>query len=331
MKKIFWTLWLAGIVVACVPPTKFKALQAESLSCEGERDRLRAENEQISVEIRELRSRLAVAEKALARAGRDTMKWKTDLGQLTEKYNQLTNDYSDLREANQALARGSETEIRRLMDELQTAQKDLQKRESDLNRMSADVNARKEELEKMQGELAQRNARLGELEQALQNQEAVLGSLKKKVSDALLGFENQGLTVTQKNGKVYVSLEEKLLFKSGSTVVDPKGVSALKNLARVLEQNPEINVMIEGHTDDVPVMAGSSFKDNWVLSVLRATSIVRILLDGTSIDPQRLTTAGRSQYQPLDTAKTPEARQKNRRTEIILSPKLDELYRIVNN
>jgi chemotaxis protein MotB len=157
----------------------------------------------------------------------------------------------------------------------------------------------------------------------------MVGTLRKKVADALLGFENQGLTVTQKNGKVYVSLDEKLLFKSGSTVVDPKGVSALKKLADVLEQNPEINVMIEGHTDDVPVMNGSAYKDNWDLSALRATSIVRILLEGSSINPQRLTTAGRSQYLPVDPAKTAEARQKNRRTEIILSPKLDELYKLV--
>jgi len=330
MKRITWFILLAAFAVACVPPTKFKALQAESISCEEERDRLRAENEQFSVEIKELRSRLAVAEKSLARAGRDTLKWKTALSQLTERHNQLLTDYSDLREANQVMLKGSETEIKRLMDELQTAQKDLQKRESDLNKLSADVNARKADLDKMQLELDQRNARLGELEQALKNQESVLTVLKKKVSDALLGFENQGLTVTQKNGKVYVSLDEKLLFKSGSTVVDSKGASALKNLARVLEQNPDITVMIEGHTDDVPVISGSSFKDNWDLSVLRATSIVRILLDGTSIDPQRLTTAGRSQYQPVDPSKTAEARQKNRRTEIILSPKLDELYRIVN-
>jgi chemotaxis protein MotB len=216
------------------------------------------------------------------------------------------------------------------MEDLQLAQKDLQTRESELNRMSADVSAKQAALEKTQSELDQRNARLAELEQALRNQEITLKLLKQKVSDALLGFEKQGLTVTQKNGKVYVSLDEKLLFKSGSTVVDQKGVAALKKLAGVLEQNPDINVMIEGHTDDVPVIPGSAYMDNWDLSVLRATSIVRILLDGSTIDPKRLTTAGRSQYLPVDPAKTAEARQKNRRTEIILSPKLDELYKIID-
>lgn len=330
MKKLPALLLLAGIAVACVPPTRFKALQSESYTCMGERDRLKAENEHLSVEIKELKSKLEQADKTLARAARDTMRWQEESNRLSEQYNRLNKDYSDLQEAQQALLKGSEGEIRRLMGELQASQKDLEKRERELNTLSADVNARKSDLEKLQQELSQRNARLQELEKVLKDQESVLTALKKKVSAALLGFENQGLTVTQKNGKVYVSLEEKLLFKSGSTVVDPKGVSALKNLAKVLEQNPDINVMIEGHTDDVPILTGSQYKDNWDLSVLRATSIVRILLAGTSINPQRFTTAGRSQYLPVDPAKTADARQKNRRTEIILSPKLDELYQIIN-
>jgi chemotaxis protein MotB len=181
----------------------------------------------------------------------------------------------------------------------------------------------------MQDELDRRNARLTELENVLNEQEAMVNSLKRSVSEALTGFENQGLTVTQKNGKVYVSLEEKLLFPSGSTAVDPKGIAALKKLAGVLEKNPEISINIEGHTDDVPVIPGSSFRDNWDLSVLRATSIVRILLQGSSIDPKRLTTSGRAEFFPVDPAKTAEARQKNRRTEIILSPKLENLFKLI--
>jgi chemotaxis protein MotB len=156
-----------------------------------------------------------------------------------------------------------------------------------------------------------------------------VNSLKRSVSEALTGFENQGLSVTQKNGKVYVSLDEKLLFPSGSTTVDPKGVAALKKLAGVLEKNPEISINIEGHTDDVPVIPGSNFRDNWDLSVLRATSIVRILLQGSSIDPKRLSVSGRGEFFPVDPSKTAEARQKNRRTEIILSPRLDELFKLI--
>jgi chemotaxis protein MotB len=164
----------------------------------------------------------------------------------------------------------------------------------------------------------------------LHEKDRVLDDLREKVAEALLGFEGQGLTVTRKNGKVYVSMDEKLLFQSGSTVVDPNGVRALKQLAQVLARNPEISIMIEGHTDDVPFRKGSSIKDNWDLSALRATSIVRILLEGSGIDPVRLTVAGRGEYLPVDPADTPEARRKNRRTEIILSPDLTEVFRILD-
>jgi chemotaxis protein MotB len=329
MKANNLILLIAFLICSCVPPTKFKDLQSESLNCQQERDNLKAENERLSVENKELKATLAVLEKEMAKIGKDSVKRKEELTLLHRQYNQLNKDYDDLQEAHQVLLKGSETEIRRLMDELQTAQKDLQVHEDELSNLSIDIENRKKEIDQMQLDLNQRNARLAEMEKMLNDQKVVLGTLKKKVSDALLGFENQGLTVSQKNGKVYVSLEEKLLFKSGSTEVDPKGISALKKLARVLEQNPDIAITIEGHTDDVPVIQGSAYKDNWDLSVLRATSIVRILLEGSTIDPNRLTTSGRSQYQPVDAAKTSEARQKNRRTEIILSPKLEELYNLI--
>jgi chemotaxis protein MotB len=298
MKYTALLLPLVILTASCVPPNKFKALQTESLTCAEERDRLKTEMEQLSVEYKEMKAHLAQLESDLARAEKDSLRLKEEVTRLNRANRQLSNDYSDLQEAQQTLLKGSEVEIRRLMEELQATQKE-------------------------------KNARLAELEQILQEQQSAVAALRKTVSDALMGFENQGLAVTQKNGKVYVSLEEKLLFKSGSTVVDPKGAAALRKLSGVLEQNPDINVMIEGHTDDVPVIAGSAFKDNWDLSVLRATSIVRILLEGSKINPERLTTAGRSQYQPVEPAKTTEARQKNRRTEIILSPKLDELYKLV--
>ncbi|MBN1157884.1 MAG: OmpA family protein [Bacteroidales bacterium] len=322
-------LCMVVLLMSCVPPTKFNSLQTEALSCEEDRERLNMENERLNVEIREIRSRLNTLEARLNQIGKDTLKWKNELGELHSQYNQLNKDYQDLMEANQALIKGSGNEIRRLMDDLQEAQKDMQQKETELQKLSSDLETRRKNLEQMQSELNSRNERLAELEKVLNEQESMVAELKLKVSNALLGFENQGLTVTQKNGKVYVSLDEKLLFKSGSTTVDPNGITALRNLARVLEQNPDIDIMIEGHTDDVPVISGSVYKDNWDLSVLRATAVVRILLEGSDIDPIRITTAGRSQYQPVDPVNTAEARQKNRRTEIILSPKLDELYKLI--
>jgi chemotaxis protein MotB len=315
--------------IACVPPSQFKETQLENQDCQEERDLLISRNEKLTVENTELKSNLDNNRDILSRLSSDSLKKQVELNHLKKQNEQLNQQYNDLKNSQDELLSGSATETRKLLNQLQATQTDLQKREDQLNQLSRSVDEKKRNLDDLKAELEKRNQRLTELEKILSRKDSAVNALKQKVSAALLGFENQGLTITQKNGKVYVSLEEKLLFKSGSTEVDAKGVSALKKLAKVLEQNPDINIMIEGHTDDVPVIKGSAFIDNWDLSVQRATSIVRILLDGTSINPKRLLASGRGEFMPVDPAKTSEARQKNRRTEIILTPKLDELFKIL--
>ncbi len=317
------------ILSACVPPSQFKETQRENQDCQEERDLLFSSNEKLTVENTELKSNLDDFREAADRLSSDSLKQQEEINHLKRQNEQLVQQYDDLKNAQDELLSGSATETKKLLNQLHATQSDLQKREDELNQLSRSVDEKKRNLDELRAELEERNRRLTELERILTRKDSAVESLKQKVSAALLGFENQGLTVTQKNGKVYVSLEEKLLFKSGSTEVDAKGVSALKKLAVVLEQNPDINIMIEGHTDDVPVIKGSPFIDNWDLSVQRATSIVRILLDGTSISPKRLIASGRGEFMPVDRAKTSDARQKNRRTEIILTPKLDELFRIL--
>jgi chemotaxis protein MotB len=222
-------------------------------------------------------------------------------------------------------------ETQKLLAELQAAQANLQKKEDLLRQLEQNLDTKKSSLDELTFELEKRNARLAELEKILDAQKKIVQDLKSKVSEALLGFENNGLTVTMKNGKVYVSLDEKLLFKSASWDIDANGKNALKKLAGVLEKNPDIQVSIEGHTDNVPYNPGNSqLKDNWDLSVKRATTVIRVLLEGSKIDASRLTAAGRSQYLPVDDHNTNEARQKNRRTEIILTPDLTELYRLID-
>ena len=316
-------------LIACVPPSQFKETQLENQNCQEERDLLISSNEKLTVENTELKSNLENNKDIVKQLSSDSLKKQAEINYLKKQHEQLTQQYNDLKKAQDELLSGSATETRKLLNQLQATQSDLQKREDQLNQLSRSVDEKKRNLDELKAELEKRNQRLTELERILARKDSAVDALKQKVSAALLGFENQGLTVTQKNGKVYVSLEEQLLFKSGSTEVDAKGVSALKKLARVLEQNPDINIMIEGHTDDVPVIKGSAFIDNWDLSVQRATSIVRILLDGTSINPKRLLASGRGEFMPVEPAKTSKARQKNRRTEIILTPKLDELFRIL--
>lgn len=185
------------------------------------------------------------------------------------------------------------------------------------------------EINKLSEDLKKREARLKEVEEILRKRDEATNALKEKLQKALLGFQESGLTVEIKNGKVYVSLTDKLLFNTGSIVIDEKGKQALQELAKVLNTQPEINISVEGHTDNQKVGNLGQIKDNWDLSVLRATSVVRYLTELQAISPERLTATGKGQYQPIELGNAAEARSKNRRIEIVLSPKLDELYNLI--
>jgi chemotaxis protein MotB len=178
-----------------------------------------------------------------------------------------------------------------------------------------------------QKQLDAEQKRLWDLRKLLQQQREAVEGLRKKMADALVGFNSNELQVFVKNGRVYVSLQENLLFPSGSAVVNAKGKEALGTLAQVLNTNPDINVVVEGHTDSVPIKG--KYEDNWTLSVARATAIVRILTDTYQVDPTRVTASGRSKYEPVDSNETTDGRQRNRRTEIILAPKLDQLMQLL--
>lgn len=229
--------------------------------------------------------------------------------QLMAKNSQLNESISSLN----ARINNMETENARLLKQIDDAM-------SQAAQASGRANMTQKQLEEEQ-------QRLWEMRRLLDQQRQAVENLRKKMADALTGFNSNELTVFVKNGKVYVSLQENLLFPSGSAVVNPKGKEALGVLADVLNLNPDINVMIEGHTDSVPMKG--RYEDNWALSTARATAIVRILTDTYRVDPVRVTASGRSKYEPLDTNETPEGRQRNRRTEIILAPKLDELMRLL--
>jgi chemotaxis protein MotB len=176
--------------------------------------------------------------------------------------------------------------------------------------------------------IAEQAKRLKDLQTLIQSQKDIMNKLKKTVADALVNFKPDELSVSIKDGKIYVSLQEKLLFKSGSAVVDPKGKEALKSLATVLNATQDISVVIEGHTDNVP-MKGKSV-DNWSLSTERATSIVRILTEDYKVDAHSVIASGRSEYYPIADNSTTEGKAKNRRIEIILSPNLTELFKLIN-
>jgi chemotaxis protein MotB len=309
-KRLVCIIAGAALLASCVPSGEFSQLSDKSNALQHERDQLMAENEFLTVENREMKARVGKVEDQQEQLVRDSIRIYKKVEELEQEVASLERKYSDLESAHEALLRGNARETRRLLNELQTAQEDLARKEQLLKQLESNVNQQKQDVTLLQAELEERNARLMEMEELLHEKDRILDELKSKVAEALLGFEGQGLTVTRKDGKVYVSLEEKLLFKTGSTEVDPNGVRALKQLAVVLGNNPEINIMD--------------------LSVMRATSIVRILLEDPGIAPTRITAAGRGEFLPVDPADTPEARRKNRRTEIILSPDFTELFRILD-
>ncbi|UKJ07395.1 OmpA/MotB family protein [Solitalea lacus] len=185
------------------------------------------------------------------------------------------------------------------------------------------------EIKKLSADLAARERNLREVEAILKSRDEATNALQKKLSKALLGFSESGLTVSVKDGKVFVSLTDKLLFDTGSIIIDTKGKEALDELAKVLKTQPDINILVEGHTDNAKVRNLGQIKDNWDLSVLRATSVVRYLTEVQKLEPIKLEAAGRGEFIPVTMENTTEAKSKNRRIEIILSPKLDEIYKLL--
>lgn len=208
---------------------------------------------------------------------------------------------------------------------------DLNKKIDNLNSQNTQLGQLTEEqrskLTQSQKDLLKQQETLKQLQELLQQQKIKSEELKNKMAEALKGFNSNELSVYQKDGKVYVSLSENLLFPSGSAVVNPKGVDALAKLAAVLNLNSDVSVNIEGHTDSIPIRG--KYKDNWDLSTARANAIVRILVNNYKVNPKSVTSSGHSYYEPVADNSTPEGRAKNRRTEIILTPNLQELYHLL--
>lgn len=239
---------------------------------------------------------------------------RTDSTSLANRVSQLEKNISDITQNNNSLQQN----INNLKQQLESTSRDA----------AGKIASQQSMLNKSKEELAEQQRKLESLQGLLEQQKKNADALRQKMADALIKFNSNELTVSVKNGKVYVSLQESLLFPSGSAAVNPKGKEALGTLAGVLNNNPDINVNIEGHTDSIPIKG--RFEDNWALSTARATSIVRILTKDYKVDPIRVEASGHSLYDPVDSNTTPEGRARNRRTEIILSPKLDELYNLIN-
>ena len=334
-KLILPIILLAIYFEGCIPARQFDDMKSARMRCDSSLTELKARYETFTAREKELNIKMDELNKQVKSLTSDTMQIGIALRRLTNNYDKLNSINDILLNKNADLLKGKDEDNKKLMGQYQLTQEELQKKEDKLRVSLEDLEKRKTEMDILAAELkaneeilAKKEARVAELESVLAKKDYVVKALKEKVSNALLGFQGNGLNVTQKNGKVYVSLEERLLFESGSITVDARGAEAIKNLSKLLEKEPDINVLVEGHTDNVPIKS-AAVKDNWDLSVLRATSIVRIIIQSSKVNETRLTAAGRGEFFPIDKANTAEARKKNRRTEIILTPKLDELLQIL--
>ena len=311
-KILFSSLLSAALFSSCVSSKVYKDL-------EGKYADLQQENGELSEDLQSTREKAAQDLQAL-QAQYETLvserdQLQKDLEASREKYANLQKSYDAL-EANSssAIAENSRRnrELLAELDEKETA-----------------LLAEKERLEQLEKDLAARSQRVDELEGVIAAKDAKMNALKNSLSKALTNFEGKGLTVEQREGKVYVSMENKLLFSSGSWAVGAEGREAVEQLGTVLAENPDIAVLIEGHTDNVPYNGSGALKDNWDLSTKRATAIVHILQENNGIDPENLTAAGRGEFSPIASNASPEGKAKNRRIEVILTPKLDEINKLL--
>lgn len=262
----------------------------------------------------------------------------TDLNQAISKLKEDTTTLGQEYRQNQKKLEDLNTEY----DQLNAYYKNLLTNSGKLNRdvaqqreqllaIQESLQRTKQQNDSLSMSLADREKKVKELETVLANKDRAVQDLKNKITNALLNFKENDLTVKVKNGKVYVSLAEQLLFGSGSIEVDAKGVSALQQLAKAIKDQKDIQIMVEGHTDNVPISKKSQYmQDNWDLSVMRATAITKILT-GAGVSPKQITASGKGEYLPLAANDNIQNKQKNRRTEIIMTPDLDELFKILNN
>jgi chemotaxis protein MotB len=323
MKNLFSLLPFFIVLLllsACVPAKKYKDLLEREKVCSEELAKFKKSSGEYEALSKDLQTKFANASRDLSKLIQDTTALGSKYRLLLRDYNIIDGEYKSLQKSFDKLKNLSARETAELQNQLEAKNNELQIKEDALLKLD-------QELKEKQRLLIEREKRVNELEEAIRKKEAAVQLLKAKVANALRGFENQGLSVVQKNGKIYVSLEAKLLFKSGSTFVEEEGVRALVELGKALESEKDLEIIVEGHTDTDKLNSSASPKNNWELSVLRATSVVQILLNNSSMTPSQIMAGGRGEFLPVDVSD----KAKNRRIEVIISPNLNELFEIISN
>ena len=310
---------------SCVTPKIHNALHTEYNNAKLQIVKKNKENISLSEKVEELEGKISTIRKQLDSMRNDSIQNGKALSNLQNSYDELSSTYDLLASKNSRNMAEKAKETKELLKQLGEIQNSLLTKEDDLNNLSNSLAEKQLALEKAQEELEERSARVAELEYIINKKDSMVTTLKQRISKALIGLEGEGLTVVQKNGKVYISLEEDLLFASGKYQVGTAGISALNKLSAALADQKDLEILVEGHTDSIPISKGT-LKDNWDLSVLRSTAVVKALMKNANLNPMQLTAAGRGEHMPFTSNATPEGRAANRRIEIILAPNLDDLF-----
>ena len=330
-KSILYISTLLLVLSSCVTPKIHNALVIEHDATKSALTTQEKKVLQLNGTIEEQEGTIISLKSQISEMRNDSVQNGIALTTLQSKYDALSDAYDLLTSKNSRYMADKAKETKKLLEQLEQAQSELFAKEDELNKLSASLDAKEDELKLAQEELDARSARVTELETIINKKDSIVTALKYSISKALIGLEGEGLTVVQKNGKVYISLEEDLLFASGKYEVNSGGVSALSKLSTALAIQKDLEILVEGHTDSIPLSGRGLVKDNWDLSVMRATNVVQVLFKTPSLDPLQLTAAGRAEFVPIATNKTKEGRSANRRIEMILSPNLDDLFELLDD
>jgi len=325
-KSILYLSAILFLVSSCVTPKIHNALLSEHETVNNKLTANEKQVLQLDNALEEKEGKILIIETQIAELRNDSVQNGKALTILQDKYNELSDTYDLLTSKNSRYMADKAKETKRLLEQLEQAQTALFEKEDELNNLSNSLDVKEEELKLAEKELSARSIRVTELETIINRKDSMVTALKKSISKALIGLEGEGLTIEQRNGKVYISLEEDLLFASGKYVVNSGGVTALNKLATALSSQTDLEILVEGHTDDIPLSGKGLVKDNWDLSVMRATNVVKVLTKNPSLNPLQLTAAGRAEFVPIASNETKEGRSSNRRIEMILSPNLDDLF-----
>lgn len=331
MKKLALFALVIFTSTSCVTSKVYKDLQAKFAELEAENTSLRKTRDEAQAAEQLAQSKISNLESELKALRSKSAQTRQELESLNSRYADLNRSYEYLLENNNELLASNQAENKKLVEKLNTLQSELAAKEDSLRMENDRLRKLDANLQKLGSEIQLREARISELESAMARKDSTVEMVRQRLRDALRNFDGKGLTVEERDGKVYVSLENRLLFPSASWTVEPEGTKALQELAVVLAENPDLQVMVEGHTDSDAFNGRTAVKDNWDLSVMRATSIVKILVANEGVNKANITAAGRSEYLPIADNDTPEGKAKNRRTEIIITPDLGELQELLES